>query len=73
MRRNRFAAPKSRAASLHVPTPAPLPGGEGTVEGGFGATGGEVAILYFGIAGIIGVLGSRKYGLEQLLFKRELL
>ena len=42
-------------------------------EGGFGATGGEVAILYFGIAGIIGVLGSRKYGLEQLLFKRELL
>ena len=41
--------------------------------GGFGATGGEVAILYFGIAGIIGVLGSRKYGLEQLLFKRELL
>ena len=41
--------------------------------GGFGATGGEVAILYFGIAGIIGVLGSRKYGLEQLLFKRGLL
>ncbi len=40
--------------------------------GGFPATGGEVAILYFGIAGI-GVLGSRKYGLEQLLFKRELL
>ena len=32
-----------------------------------------MAILYFGIAGIIGVLGSRKYGLEQLLFKRELL
>ena len=42
-------------------------------EGGFGADGGEVALLYFGIAGIIGVLGSRKYGLEQLLFKRELL
>ncbi len=41
--------------------------------GGFGATGGEVPILYFGIAGIIGVLGSRKYGIERLLFKRELL
>ena len=41
--------------------------------GGFGAHGGEVPILYFGIAGIIGVLGSRKYGIERLLFKRELL
>lgn len=42
-------------------------------EGGFGAHGGEVAILYFAIAGIIGILGSRKYGIERLIFKRELL
>ena len=42
-------------------------------DGGFGAHGGEVAILYFAIAGIIGVLGSRKYGIERLIFKRELL
>ena len=42
-------------------------------DGGFGAHGGEVAILYFAIAGIIGVLGSRKYGIERLVFKRELL
>ncbi len=41
--------------------------------GGFGAHGGEVPILYFAIAGLIGVLGSRKYGLEKMLFKRELL
>ena len=41
--------------------------------GGFGAHGGEVPILYFAIAGIIGVLGSRKYGIERLVLKRELL
>ena len=35
--------------------------------------GHEVAILYFAIAGIIGILGSRKYGIERLVFKRELL
>ena len=29
--------------------------------------------LYFAIAGIIGILGSRKYGIERLVFKRDLL
>ena len=33
----------------------------------------KVAIPDFVIAGIIGVLGSRKYGIERLVFKRELL
>ena len=42
-------------------------------EGGFVATGGEVPILWFAIAGIIGIMGSRKYGLERLMFKKELL
>ena len=41
-------------------------------EGGYGANGGEVAILWFAIAGIIGVLGSRKYGVERWLFKKEI-
>ena len=41
--------------------------------GGYGENGGEVAILWFIIAGIIGVLGSRKYGIERLIFKREIL
>ncbi len=41
--------------------------------GGFAAHGGEVPILWFLIAGIIGVLGSRKWGIERLLLKRELL
>ena len=42
-------------------------------DGGFAAHGGEVPLLWFLIAGIIGVLGSRKWGIERLLFKRELL
>ena len=42
-------------------------------EGGFAATGGEVPILWFAIAGIIGVMGSRKYGLERLILKKEIL
>lgn len=42
-------------------------------EGGFVAHGGEVPILWFAIAGIIGVLGSRKYGLERLILKKEIL
>lgn len=42
-------------------------------EGGFAATGGEVTILWFACAGIIGILGSRKYGIERLLLKREIL
>ena len=43
------------------------------MQGGFTAHGGEVTILWFAIAGLIGVLGSRKYGLERWLFKREIL
>ena len=43
------------------------------MQGGFGAHGGEVTILWFAIAGLIGVLGSRKYGIERWLFKREIL
>ncbi len=35
--------------------------------------GGEVAILYFAVAGIIGIMGSRKYGLERLILKKEIL
>ncbi|MCY4416473.1 MAG: DoxX family protein [Chloroflexi bacterium] len=42
-------------------------------EGGFTAHGGEVPILWFAIAGIIGVMGSRKFGLERLILKREIL
>ena len=42
-------------------------------EGGFIAHGGEVPILWFAIAGIIGIMGSRKFGLERLILKREIL
>ena len=35
--------------------------------------GGEVAILYFAVAGIIGIMGSRKFGVERLILKREIL
>lgn len=41
--------------------------------GGFGAHGGEVPILWFTIAGLIGVMGSRKYGVERMFFKKEIL
>ena len=40
---------------------------------GFGGHGGEVPLLWFAIAGIIGVLGARKYSLERKLLGRELL
>ena len=43
------------------------------MQGGFTAHGGEVTILWFAIAGLIGVLGSRKYGIERWLFKKEIL
>ena len=43
------------------------------MQGGFGAHGGEVTILWFTIAGVIGILGSRKWGIERLILKRELL
>ena len=39
----------------------------------FVAHGGEVTILWFIVAGIIGVMGSRKYGLERLILKKEIL
>ncbi len=35
--------------------------------------GGEVPLLWFAMSGIIGVLGSRKWGIERMIFKRELL
>ena len=37
------------------------------------AHGGEVTILFFLCAGIIGVLGSRKWGIERHLLNKELL
>ena len=39
----------------------------------FVAHGGEVTILWFICAGIIGLLGSRKWGIERRLFNKELL
>ena len=43
------------------------------MEGGFGAHGGEVTILWFAIAGTIAVLGSRKWGLERMFLGKEIL
>ncbi len=43
------------------------------MEGGFAAHGGEVTILWFICAGIIGILGSGKWGLERMLFGKEIL
>ncbi len=39
----------------------------------FVAHGGEVTILWFICAGVIGIMGSRKYGLERLILKKEIL
>ena len=39
----------------------------------FVAHGGEVTILWFIAAGIIGIMGSRKFGVERLILKREIL
>jgi len=39
----------------------------------FVAHGGEVTILWFIVAGVIGILGSRKYGIERWWRGRELL
>ncbi len=50
-----------------------FPNPPGDMGGAFGAHGGEVPLLWFLIAGAIGVLGSRKWGLERLIFKKELL
>ena len=48
--------------------PNPPDGGNAFVQ-----HGGEVTILFFICAGIIGVLGSRKWGIERHYFKKELL
>ena len=39
----------------------------------FVAHGGEVTLLWLGIAALIGVLGSRKWGIERAFFGKELL
>ena len=39
----------------------------------FVAHGGEVTILWFICAGIIGILGSRRFGIERLILKKEIL
>ncbi len=50
-----------------------FPNPPGDMGSAFGAHGGEVPILWFPIAAIIGVMGSRKYGLERLILKKEIL
>ncbi|MCY3545206.1 MAG: DoxX family protein [Chloroflexi bacterium] len=37
----------------------------------FVAHGGEVTILWFIVAGVIGVIGGGKYALDRVVFKRE--
>ncbi|MCY4578792.1 MAG: DoxX family protein [Chloroflexi bacterium] len=37
----------------------------------FVAHGGEVTILWFIVAGVIGVIGGGKYALDKVVFKRE--
>ena len=39
----------------------------------FVAHGGEVTLLWLGVAALIGVLGSRKWGIERYFFGKELL
>ena len=62
-----------RIHSGHGILPHIFPNPPGDMGSAFGAHGGEVTILWFAIAGIIGILGSRKYGLERLILKREIL
>ena len=50
-----------------------FPNPPGDTGSAFGAHGGEIPILWFAIAGIIGIMGSRKYGLERLILKKEIL
>ncbi len=49
------------------------PNPAGDTGSAFGAHGGEVTILWFAVAGVIGILGSQKYSIERLIFKKELL
>ena len=61
---------------VHAPNgilPHLYPNPPGDMGSAFGAHGGEVTILWFACAGIIGILGSRKYGIERLILKREIL
>jgi putative oxidoreductase len=61
---------------MHAPNgiwPHFFPNPPGDTGSAFVASGGEVTILWFAIAGIIGIMGSRKWGIEQLLFKKEIL
>ena len=62
-----------RVHYAHGIMPHIFPNPPGDMGGAFGAHGGEVPILWFAIAGIIGVLGSRKYGIERWWRGRELL
>ena len=50
-----------------------FPNPAGDTGSAFGAHGGEVTILWFAVAGIIGILGSQKYGIERLILKKEIL
>ena len=50
-----------------------FPNPPGDVGSAFGAHGGEVTILWFTIAGIIGILGAGKYALDRAIFKKEVL
>ncbi len=61
---------------MHAPNgiwPHMFPNPPGDTGSAFVASGGEVTILWFACAGIIGIMGSRKWGIERLVFKRELL
>ena len=61
---------------MHAPNgmwPHLFPNPPGDAGSAFVAHGGEVTILWFAIAGIIGIMGSRKWGIERLIFKREIL
>lgn len=59
--------------SSHGILPHLFPNPPGDTGSAFGAHGGEVTILWFAIAGIIGIMGSRKFGIERLILKREIL
>ncbi|MCY3639083.1 MAG: DoxX family protein [Chloroflexi bacterium] len=47
------------------------PNPPGDMGSAFGAHGGEVTILWFIVAGVIGVIGGGKYALDRVVFKRE--